>query len=196
MQRIKEAPLRRCASCQARLVRKRFNGRLEDFGGFLKRRYCDRRCMATGYEKEICNSKSHSRSKAHRKMKEACEVCGLPALHVHHMDEDWSNNSDSNLQSLCASCHRLSHSPNFLGTPTRRKPCALCSAPRARDGLCNTHLTRLKRHGDPLLVKVRIGSSWVLVRDASRWGLSARSQAKLRTGLVGSRATATPSSLQ
>ena len=94
----------------------------------------------------------------------ACELCGKTGrkLHVHHKDENPENNRAPNLQTLCVSCHRLSHSHNYAGTPLQRKPCALCSKPAARKGLCNTHLTRLKRHGDPLAKKFRNASGWHL----------------------------------
>ena len=44
--------------------------------------------------------------------KDKCEFCGFVAIHsvqldVDHMDGDRTNNSPSNLQTLCANCHRL-----------------------------------------------------------------------------------------
>jgi hypothetical protein len=92
-----------------------------------------------------------------------CELCGTNKrkLHVHHKDHNPENNDPKNLQTLCASCHKVSHSPNYTGTPPRRKPCAYCLKPVARKGLCNTHLTRLKRHGHPLGKKFKTASGWV-----------------------------------
>lgn len=109
---------------------------------------------------------SYRRSAATAKPK--CEACGTDKrkLHVHHKDENPLNNEPSNLQTLCVSCHRLAHSPNYLGTPTHRKPCLHCSKGSVKHGLCNTHLTREKRYGDPLMKKVKIGSAWVLTRVA------------------------------
>ena len=94
------------------------------------------------------------RRKSTEMVGEKCELCGKTRgkLHVHHLDENPTNNSPENLQTLCVSCHRLLHSPNYTGTPPRRKPCLLCNKPSARRGYCNTHLSRLKRHGDPLAV--------------------------------------------
>ena len=69
-----------------------------------------------------------------------------------------------NLRTLCASCHKLAHSPNFMATSGQRKPCSLCEMPAMRAGLCWTHHTRLMRHGDPLVRKVKHGSSWSLER--------------------------------
>jgi len=97
-----------------------------------------------------------------------CELCGMAhhKLHVHHKDENPENNMPLNLQTLCVSCHRLSHSLNYTGTPPQRKPCAYCSKSVARKGLCNTHLSRLKRHGHPLAKKVKTASGWLLRQAA------------------------------
>ena len=43
-----------------------------------------------------------------------CEECGFLPRHprqldVHHLDGDHSNNDPSNLQTICANCHRLVH---------------------------------------------------------------------------------------
>lgn len=51
--------------------------------------------------------------KVYRKhLRESCERCGFTALFpcqldVDHIDEDYTNNDPSNLQTLCANCHRL-----------------------------------------------------------------------------------------
>jgi len=43
-------------------------------------------------------------------MKVLCEICkSAPAIHVHHIDGDMTNNSPSNLMYLCASCHKKIH---------------------------------------------------------------------------------------
>jgi HNH endonuclease. len=48
--------------------------------------------------------------------KDSCELCGFVAMHmqqldVHHIDTNKLNNHVSNLQTLCANCHRLLHIP-------------------------------------------------------------------------------------
>ncbi|WP_404997692.1 HNH endonuclease signature motif containing protein, partial [Erwinia amylovora] len=51
--------------------------------------------------------------KEYRKhLKESCQRCGfIPLfpcqLDVDHIDNDFTNNTPSNLQTLCANCHRL-----------------------------------------------------------------------------------------
>jgi len=44
--------------------------------------------------------------------KDCCELCGFVPIHrcqldVDHIDGNHSNNDESNLQTLCANCHRL-----------------------------------------------------------------------------------------
>lgn len=163
-----------CKFCNAEMARKRRpNGDLEDFGSFVRRVYCDQNCMAKGMVKERCSGKSYSRMKAHLNVKESCEQCGKTGhLHVHHKDEDHSNNDIPNLITLCPQCHSKWHSPNYMDGSVTRKPCKLCAKPSARKGLCNSHLSRLKRYGSPLAVKIKTGSGWVL--DTS--GLPVRSR--------------------
>lgn len=165
--------MRCCKACGATIVQKRFsNGVLESPSMTRKRRYCNRACMAAAMLKDRCRSQSHSRMKASRSMKAACETCGTAAarLHVHHRDEDWANNSPSNLMTLCVSCHRRAHSPNYTATGEHRTACKHCAAPSVKQGLCATHLTRLRRYGNPLAKKRKVGSAWVLMlHDGNSW---------------------------
>lgn len=51
---------------------------------------------------------------------DSCEGCSFVAKHscqldIHHIDENHFNNDPTNLQTLCANCHRLRHSKNFSG---------------------------------------------------------------------------------
>ena len=48
----KPTPEKYCSSCGKKLERKRFNGRLEDYGVFLRRKYCGRECASIGFRKE------------------------------------------------------------------------------------------------------------------------------------------------
>ncbi len=160
-----------CKVCGEPLRQKRFSSGVLESPSMLKRRmYCDQSCMAKGQQKDRCSSPSHSRMKAHRQAMAACETCGKMSnrLHVHHKDEDWSNNSPSNLMTLCASCHRRAHSPNFTETGGQRVPCKHCNAPSMKLGLCATHLTRLRKFGHPLAKKRKIGSDWVLMLHNGR----------------------------
>ena len=119
--KAKATPDRFCKTCGSLLERQRFNGRLEDRTAFLKRVYCDRECMAADYEGtiKVMNDKNSRRQSA-KVRKPCCEICGRTAHHVHHRDENPQNNEPTNLQSLCASCHKKAHLPK----PATRSPMA------------------------------------------------------------------------
>lgn len=110
-----------------------------------------------------------------RKMREeSCENCGITeTLCAHHKDRDWTNNAPSNIQTLCNSCHTsLHHAAGEIMPKTEKPPCMVCGkvSYRLSQRLCNTHRTRLRRYGNPLLTRKQIGSSWQLFMDVS--GLS------------------------
>ena len=167
----KPEPEKFCPVCGARLQRKMFNGRLEDMGSFMRRKYCNQVCMAEVMEGviKVQNEKNYRRQ-SQKIVKNNCEMCGRSdnTLYVHHIDENPINNDPLNLQTLCGSCHRQAHSPNFAGIPGQRKQCLYCSNPAMKSGLCWTHNTRRKKYGDPLLTKTKIGSEWCLVREVGR----------------------------
>jgi len=102
--------------------------------------------------------------RAHHFIGERCEECGgAVSLGVHHMDNDRTNNSPNNLRTFCNVCHTRWHW-NHGKEPWRRHPptCTVCGKPAKRSGLCETHRTRLKRHGSPYLKKIKVGHSWQL----------------------------------
>lgn len=154
--RQKSVELRSCKQCGATMSRKRFNGSLEDRGAYSKRVFCDRSCMSAWMTGKIkVPNDRNGRRNAARLVKEACEICARSdsRLHVHHVDKNPLNNEQSNLRTLCGSCHRIAHSPNYEGFPPKKIRCALCENPVYRRGYCFTHLSRIRRHGDPLIVK-------------------------------------------
>ena len=162
----------KCKTCGKELTQKRFSSGVLESPSMLKRRkYCDRVCMAKAQMKDTCSSVSHSRMKSASTAKDSCEICGaMGKLHVHHKDSNPRNNSASNLMTLCSSCHRRCHSQNFTETGEQRVPCLHCDMPSMKAGLCNTHLSRLKRYGHPLAKKKKIGSQWVLMlQDGQKW---------------------------
>jgi len=159
----KPDPEKYCRHCGTQMKRKRYNGTLEDMGRFLRRKFCDQQCMAHAMQKNHCNSISHSRMKAQKHKENACHKCGsMENLHLHHLNCDPRDNTPSNLRTLCASCHRLYHSPKTTETGEPNQFCRICGKPSARRDLCNTHLTRFKKYGDPCLKKIKRGSLWVL----------------------------------
>ena len=103
-------PIKSCLWCNERLRRKRFNGRLEDRGAFLRRKFCSLSC-GTRYQHSMESpTVAASRKRAHRIALQNCEICGTSSNpSVHHIDENPLNNASTNLQPLCMSCHGFWH---------------------------------------------------------------------------------------
>ena len=108
MRPAKTTPEMRCSMCGVRLQRKRFNGRLEDYGAFKKRRFCSLSCANSRTKGGLSRKAFHAQARKYRKT--ACECCGGKArLQVHHINEDWTDNRPTNLQTLCVFCHQFWH---------------------------------------------------------------------------------------
>lgn len=102
----KPDPEKHCETCGVPMSRKRFNGRLEDRGVFLRRRFCSLSCGNT--KQTVTKDALHWRARKHKA--QACSECGAIAdLHVHHKDRNPANNEPANLMTLCASCHLRLH---------------------------------------------------------------------------------------
>ena len=67
---------------------------------------------------------------------------------IHHIDGDWQNNSEQNLQALYRSCHMKSH--------REKKLCIICGKPQKGLGYCNKHYIRFKKHVNPLFTKNKV----------------------------------------
>ncbi len=108
-------PEKHCETCGTAFVRKMTGGRLEDRSVFLRRRFCSLSCANT--RGELTKGSHHWRARRHRLT--ACEACGeRRALHVHHCDQDETNNEPANLQTLCKWCHNFWHATQKrLGLP-------------------------------------------------------------------------------
>lgn len=141
-----------CLYCGKPLCRKRYNGRLEDFTVFTKRKFCDSDCMA---KYRLTNTDDGSSwSSAHttaRKINDKiihgdkCEICGSSTnIDVHHIDFNWKNNSIDNLQVVCRSCHMKIHNPKGV--------CMVCGRPLKGLGYCDKHYQRYKKYSCPLKV--------------------------------------------
>ena len=104
-----------------------------------------------------------------RKMRQlCCENCkSTDTLCAHHKNGDWTDNSLSNIQTLCSSCHTTLHHQQGDIMPKKIRPPCFCGKPSYRSGLCNTHRTRKRRYGNPCLKRVKTGASWELVQDYS-----------------------------
>lgn len=162
-----------CKHCKKLLTQKRFSsGVLESPSMLDRRQYCGQKCMALAMEGVVkVLTAKNSRRQSAKTVLPQCEMCqAVGKLHVHHKDENPMNNAASNLMTLCPSCHRRCHSPNFTETGEQRKDCEFCSGPSVKRGLCFTHLSRYKRFGHALAKKKKTASGWVLMlHDGENW---------------------------
>jgi hypothetical protein len=134
----KPDPVKSCEICGEPLFRKRFNGRLEDYNVFLKRRRCSQSCANA---RLIVNDDTYLwRARRHRKA--GCETCGTSLrLHVHHKDRKRANNNPDNLQTLCSSCHLKLHwredrEKRLAAIPQKKeRHCAICGAVHYKKGV-------------------------------------------------------------
>jgi len=96
-----------------------------------------------------------------------CEMCGgTSRIGLHHKDENRTNNSPENLQTLCPACHTSLHwEAGKTAWRRHSATCDVCGKPAKRLGLCETHRSRLLRHGSPYLKKIKSGHSWLLVDE-------------------------------
>lgn len=167
---IKPDPLKTCTHCGTRLRRKRYRGVLESMLAFRRRKFCNRTCMAAAMVGMRSATPDNSRRQSQKTAKQMCEWCGTQRkgrnLHVHHLDGNPFNNAPMNLVTLCVKCHQQAHSPYFDQRTRRRLNCLYCEKPSVKTHLCNTHLTRKRKYGDPRVTSVYVpGAGWTPVRQ-------------------------------
>jgi 5-methylcytosine-specific restriction endonuclease McrA len=146
----KPTPLRYCEECEKPLERKRLpNGDLEYLIHFNRRKFCDQRCMGLNFDRrhspDVGWSAAHSAARSLVPMG-PCVRCGKPqAKDVHHKDGNFQNNTPTNLERICRSCHNREHK--------QKGSCVICGKPQKGLGYCEMHYQRFKKHGDPLAIK-------------------------------------------
>ena len=149
----KQEPDKSCLKCGVKLTRKRFNGRMEDFSVFLRRKYCGRECSWQDSLKESVTL-SGAYKRATQFKAGACQECGSTNLvGIHHKDRNPLNNSNENLVTLCSSCHTKLHWKEGKKPWKERQSCKVCGKPAKGHGLCLMHYQRWKKYGDPLFTK-------------------------------------------
>jgi hypothetical protein len=85
--------------------------------------FCSKEFIKKPAHKKFCSRycKEQNRKRVYTKhKKDTCELCGFIPKHpcqldVDHIDGNHTNNLESNLQTLCANCHRLkTYSQRYL----------------------------------------------------------------------------------
>ena len=147
---LKPTPLKFCNFCEKKLERKHLpNGDLEYLIHFNRRKYCNQTCMGQAFDARPSKSTDWSTTHYHaRKLvpRGPCVKCRTKnASDVHHKDGNHTNNTTSNLERICRSCHVKEH--------RKVTPCVICGSPQKGLGYCDKHYQRFKKHGDPFAYK-------------------------------------------
>lgn len=131
--KAKSTETRHCETCSSILERRRNDaGRLEGFRDFMRRRFCSLSCANSRSKGGTSRKASHYHARKQRA--ECCDACGTSKrLQAHHIDENWTNNDPTNLQTLCVFCHAFWHAMHRrLGMkPTQRMPRLASLSPTA-----------------------------------------------------------------
>lgn len=143
---IKETAPKACETCGSFFHRKRLaSGRMEDLTAFEKRRFCSLSCANSQTKGGASRSAMNVQARKH--LGPWCEFCGsTKTLHIHHADEDWTNNDLTNLQTLCESCHRSWHiTSRYAGvSPAGKTPVRFPSPTAQKQGSPDCAVTAMQ----------------------------------------------------
>lgn len=101
-----------CEWCGAMMGRKRYPPRnvLECLSNFRRRRFCSISCAASWQHANASTTAGASRKRANKLCGPECEACGISKnLEAHHVNGDPTDNTPSNIQTLCGHCHGFWH---------------------------------------------------------------------------------------
>lgn len=150
----KPDPEKQCEHCGKPLARKMINGRLEDRGVFLRRRFCDSTCFGLHARTDV-PTLGGLRSRAAKFRGSVCERCGeTENVQIHHVNSDPSNNAPDNTMTLCGPCHTRWHwEHGKSSTPKKATECCICHQPakpweHMKRGMCSLHYQRWRKTGD------------------------------------------------
>lgn len=153
---------KRCNFCGRMFSPKYYKSGAQIEARWAQRKYCSRSCANSKHEL----TRDGYRARARKFLESCCESCGVEAkLSIHHKNRDWSDNHRSNLMTLCASCHTsLHHAQGDIVRQQKSPPCVVCGKPSKGHRLCQKHLQRKRKYGDPDLTKINVGGCFVLVK--------------------------------
>lgn len=101
---------RHCERCGEKLVPRIFPSSGEEHPCmFKRRRFCSLKCANTRGRKGTSRTQVMIQARA-KALKTRCECCGgKKKLAIHHVNENWRDDSAVNLQTLCVYCHSQWH---------------------------------------------------------------------------------------
>lgn len=102
-------PEKFCERCNTPLLARIYSSGEEELSAFMKRKYCSLACSNTRGKKGQSRTQMMVQARA-AALKPTCECCGgIEKLAIHHVNENWKDNSLENLQTLCVYCHQQWH---------------------------------------------------------------------------------------
>lgn len=105
----KAKPARYCERCSASIKPRTFKRGEECLSSFMLRRFCSLKCSSTRGKRGKSRTQRMVQARAIA-LRRSCECCGgSKKLAIHHVDENWNNNTKANLQTLCIHCHQQWH---------------------------------------------------------------------------------------
>lgn len=117
-----QKPAPKCRTCDNIVIPRTEKSKL----GFIRYQCYCKPCLAK--KKKTYQRKTYPNRTYRKHLKSCCEFCGfIPAhtcqLDIDHIDKNRKNNKPSNLQTLCANCHRLKTFLNkdWLNSATSKK---------------------------------------------------------------------------
>ena len=167
-QRISREAKRVCQTCGILYGRKKKKNHpgYEGKKQFALSRFCSRVCARQVFRKDAkelsTNGLAWRAAKAVRgfKMQMVCERCGKKKedgviIDIHHKDQDRTNNSRSNLEILCKTCHIKHHQGSRKRRLNKSLNCVArgCESKRYFNCIfCKIHTHRYRTYGSPYTV--------------------------------------------
>lgn len=115
-----------CKDCREAVKERQSQRRIAAESQGLCMRCCNRPRVDGGRDCRDCSTEG--RGRGYRQHAGPCVLCGFEFSDIHHIDEDHSNNAQSNLVSLCPNHHRLVHRGLIDSDELRKRSVAVLSA--------------------------------------------------------------------